>query len=384
MHIINRRIEANIVAGNIGILTTASLFRAGINVLGFNNRILGNIVGLDKNGNIKKNSYLVGIDLLGGSNNLVQANTIGGNGSSGIALHGGTGTRFTSVGLTNMQLNRVEYNKIGINQFGISAPNDQFGITLLGSTNKKLIAHNTITNNLRGGINLVKIKGDHPAYNGALYPNSPAATPLCNSILYNSIFNNGGLGIDLVKDAVLYDLGIPGSTMLSKLTDNPNANDVFDADSLDDCSRGVEGALSNNFQNHAILDGKRSFTNPALVQVWGSLASKPNRAYLIQVFSSQLKDPSGYGEGQVFVGELEVVTDANGDVNYHFPAKVNVPVGSVITATATDLQTGDTSEFSPWIDVNKKGSPTAYGAASGAAGGDNGSTSTTVDPEMLF
>ena len=37
---------------------------------------------------------------------------------------------------------------------------------------------------------------------------------------------------------------------------------------------------------------------------------------------------------------------------------------------ATDLLTGDTSEFSQWQDVNEKGSPTAYEHAASAAGGD--------------
>jgi hypothetical protein len=45
-------------------------------------------------------------------------------------------------------------------------------------------------------------------------------------------------------------------------------------------------------------------------------------------------------------------------------------VGSIISATATDLLTGDTSEFGKWENVNEKGNPTAYEHAAGAAGGD--------------
>ena len=63
-------------------------------------------------------------------------------------------------------------------------------------------------------------------------------------------------------------------------------------------------------------------------------------------------------------------TDVAGHAEFHFPAKLYAPEGSVISATATDLLTGDTSEFSKWENVNAKGSPTAYEHAAGPAGGD--------------
>src|SRR4030095_10007838 len=96
-----------------------------------------------------------------------------------------------------------------------------------------------------------------------------------------------------------------------------------------------------------------------------------NQRYLIQVFSSALADPSGYGEGQQLVGSITVSTDAAGHAEFHFAAKLYAPVGSIISATATDLLTGDTSEFSKWEDVNAKGSPIAYEHAAGAADGDD-------------
>jgi hypothetical protein len=33
-----------------------------------------------------------------------------------------------------------------------------------------------------------------------------------------------------------------------------------------------------------VINGKKSLWNPALVQVWGSLDSKPSQQYLIQYF----------------------------------------------------------------------------------------------------
>jgi hypothetical protein len=73
----------------------------------------------------------------------------------------------------------------------------------------------------------------------------------------------------------------------------------------------------------------------------------------------------------MLVIEMIVNTDSNGHINFNFPAKLNVPVGNILSATATDLITGDTSEFSPFVNVDAKGSPTAYESANGASGGGN-------------
>ena len=70
------------------------------------------------------------------------------------------------------------------------------------------------------------------------------------------------------------------------------------------------------------------------------------------------------------MGTITVSTDASGHAEFHLPAKLGAPVGSIISATATDLLTGDTSEFGQWENVNEKGSPTAYAHAAGAAGGN--------------
>ena len=69
-------------------------------------------------------------------------------------------------------------------------------------------------------------------------------------------------------------------------------------------------------------------------------------------------------QGQVLIGQIEVLTDANGHAPFRFPANLNAPVGSIITSTATSLnvmpdgslQPSETSEFSQAISVVQKGS----------------------------
>jgi hypothetical protein len=47
-----------------------------------------------------------------------------------------------------------------------------------------------------------------------------------------------------------------------------------------------------------------------------------------------------------------VTTDSSSDATIPFKPKRKVPKGQVVTATATDQSTGDTSEFSQAMAVN--------------------------------
>ncbi|HZY85143.1 MAG TPA: hypothetical protein VFE78_09955, partial [Gemmataceae bacterium] len=65
----------------------------------------------------------------------------------------------------------------------------------------------------------------------------------------------------------------------------------------------------------------------------------------VEFFANAAADPSGFGEGQTFLGAATVSTDTNG----HAAAMAHVPgavtAGQKVAATATD-PAGNTSEFS--------------------------------------
>src|SRR5205807_1032284 len=138
-----------------------------------------------------------------------------------------------------------------------------------------------------------------------------------NSIRGNSIFSNKRLGIDVV-----------GGTENSF---GVTANDPCDTDT---------GA--NNLQNYPVL---KSVTNTSgSVNITGTLNSTANTTYRLEFFRNDAIDPSGFGEGQVFLGSVDVLTDANCSASFN----VNLPSATIaqrVTATATD-PTGNTSEFS--------------------------------------
>jgi hypothetical protein len=148
----------------------------------------------------------------------------------------------------------------------------------------------------------------------------------------NAIFGNAGLGIDLAGDGVTTD----GDPLV------------------------VESAPSIS----SVL------TVGGLTTVVGVLQSTPSRAFRIEVFANAACDPSGYGEGQTFVGDVEVNTDSAGSAS--FVAQVVLPSGqSAVTATATSMPPGGlgmTSEFSPCV-----GAGTTPPAISGQIVDPNGS-----------
>ena len=77
----------------------------------------------------------------------------------------------------------------------------------------------------------------------------------------------------------------------------------------------------------------------------GSAASQSTFASArVEIFKSS-NDASGYGEGQTYLGFVTCNTDSAGRGAFLFAVTGTVSNQS-ITATATDLDTGDTSEFS--------------------------------------
>ncbi len=105
----------------------------------------------------------------------------------------------------------------------------------------------------------------------------------------------------------------------------------------------------NRLQNYPFITSATTFFGGTTIN--GTLESTPStrkkkRTFIIQFFSNPAADPSGYGEGQTLIGQMEVKTDRRGMAPFSFAPSQTVPEGRFITATATNKATGDTSEFS--------------------------------------
>jgi hypothetical protein len=81
--------------------------------------------------------------------------------------------------------------------------------------------------------------------------------------------------------------------------------------------------------------------------------------FVVDLYASPAGDPSGFGEGQDYLGTAVVAPapdlDGDGfsdsDTVFSFVTDRTDLAGWAVTATATRMATGDTSEFSAWIPV---------------------------------
>jgi hypothetical protein len=185
-----------------------------------------------------------------------------------------------------------------------------------------------------GPVQGVTIGGQNPGAGneiaGHLVNGIVVANPLVGvTISGNSIHDNAGIGIDLVTPGFQYGV---------------TPNDPLDTDSG-----------GNGLQNFPVISS--ATRQGATVHVAGALHSSPLGQFTIEFFASPACDPSGFGEGQVYLGAASVSTDAAGNVDFDVVLSASVVDGSVITATATLEPLGSTSEFSACVAVQAGASP---------------------------
>jgi CSLREA domain-containing protein len=283
-------------AGNV----IAAASSSGINLHGVcdGNIIKGNFIGTDATGTLRMGSN-VGINLDTVSNTIIGGAAVGaGNVISGNAVGVQIGIEAATT---------VQGNKIGTDPSGLlPVINTAHGIQLSSG----MTVGSTI-----GGIHAGE--GNTIAFScgqGIAFNQPATHWP----ILGNAIHSNGGLAISFA----------PGQ--------GPVPNDPGDGDSG-----------SNNRQNHPVITSAVVSAGSATIS--GTLNSTANTAFRIEFFAGVDCNPSGFGEGQTFLGSTSVTTDASGNAGFGPLIFGGVPAGeTAITATATDPD-GDTSEFSECV-----------------------------------
>ncbi len=120
----------------------------------------------------------------------------------------------------------------------------------------------------------------------------------------------------------------------------PTATDPNDPDDAD--------SGGNNLQNFPVL--LSALTGPSGLTVSGNLdvpAATNNAGYIIALYESVVCDPTGFGEGEIFLGSQTVQLSGNAE-SFAFTLPIPPPAaGRIITATATAPSPDrSTSEFS--------------------------------------
>jgi hypothetical protein len=277
------------------------------------NRIEGNFIGTGPSGQANLGHDESGVYIFDAADN-----TVGGTspGKRNLISGNGDGVRIRGVEATG---NKVEGNLIGTKKDGASAlGNFRHGVYILEADN------NVIGGTTSGTANVIAFNGGDGVH---LERGFNGADPTGNRILGNSIYANGGLGIDLMGG--------------SEDSDGRTDNDPGDADSG-----------PNQLQNKPVLTAARTTQTSTLVK--GKLNSTPNTTFTLQFFSN----PSG-NEGKIFMGQKTgVTTDVSGNASFSFTPAAPVAAGRTITATATFSAPGNTSELSTPVTVVDAAPPT--------------------------
>ena len=290
---------------------------AAVRALSDRNSIRGNFIGVDAAGLVARPNGHTGILVGDASDNVIggpapeDRNVISGNHGPGICL------KSSAVKLSSGT--RIFGNVVGLGTSGTSVPNDM-GLqldeavdTIVGGTGPG--QGNFISGNTGAGV--------------AVFAGGNAA------IVGNSIYGNGGLGIDLQPR--------PGSG----IGDGVTPNDALDLD---------HGP--NTLQNFPVLTAAVSTIGETSLS--GSLDSESDRASFIDFYANTECDPSGYGEGKTYLGRAQVVTDVAGHASFSFKVSPPLPIGTFITSTTTSID-GRTSEFSACHLVTALGGIPALG-----------------------
>jgi hypothetical protein len=294
----------NLVSGHAG-------FSYGIALGGVNGNVVqGNFVGTDHTGRTALPNGFAGLALEGGSTTNLVGGTTPGTGNV-ISGNGSYGVYISDVGTTG---NLIQGNIIGADLTGTNALGNGFAniVLQLGATN------NFVGGTGAGAGNVIAFAGGPGVvmYN----PNTTS-----DSIRGNSIFSNGGLGIDFNNDGV-----------------TPNHTGFL--------------AGPNNLQNFPIITNAFGYATSTIIE--GTLNSTANRSFFIDVYGNTTLGPSGHGEGQFYVGTVSVTTDGSGNAAFALTSTTGNYAGQQFAATATSSD-GDTSEFGADVLATNKPAPSA-------------------------
>jgi hypothetical protein len=308
----------NLIGGSsdVGVLITTFLGLGGDD-----NRVINNLIGLDKNAATALANG-TGIRINGGFNRIVE-NRISGNLQDGILLSG-----------INAEDNVVIDNWIGggIESISLTAGNGRMGIMVQNEAHDNVIGpNNRIGRNGDDGVRIMPTAGGR------------------NRITGNRISRNSALGIDLDGNGV-------------------SAND------LDPQFCGPDfGCLANRGQNFPILASATRRTTgfhpvDRPIELKGTLRSTVGGPYRIEVFAGASCEANGHGEGYRMIASANLSIPnaaycpvpggvcfacASGNCTAGFTTwlpELDLDVGEVVTATATSAS-GDTSEFSACTEV---------------------------------
>jgi hypothetical protein len=367
----------NIIAGNR---------KDGLKIQGraTNNQIMGNYIGLKKDGKTALRNYTDAVDFefgpqyntLGGDGP-EEGNIISGNYSEGIEISHGTDTQF----------NRVIGNYFGLSADGtIAVGNAGSGVTLEDQVDSNYVYSNVIAGNSTSGIFFFILATRNEIVNNKIGVGPNGSTSVPNGVSTepdpyyerNGVTIMGGSQYNLVKGNIIANH--PGDAIVLKNTSDA-VHDYFGETYYNTLSQNTtynngDGGQDITTQDGIVLkeytyQGQNTIPNEGIRQptitsaatnlIRGNAKLRSNAACAnctIEIFiadKATASDPSGdnAGEGRTYV--VSGKTDSSG--NFSIP--VCIPAltpGKIVTATSTDTK-GNTSQFSTNVAVGAPAVP---------------------------
>lgn len=351
----------NVVSGN----SSEGIYIANTNT--GNNLVMGNRIGTDASGANAIPNGFTGVGIW----DTAASNEIGGIAAGAGNLISGNGNG-VAIGDTNTSGNVVQGNFIGTTMNGLAAlGNSGSGVYIRNGASGNLVGgataagRNVISGNVSEGVLIsdpgttgsriqgndigLGADGSTPVGNsgqGVVVENGAQGNfiglDLTGAGVGNIIANNGAEGV------IVYNTNTVGDTIRGNAIFNNGRlgiNLVGGTEDFYGVTANHIGVASgpNDLQNYPVITA--ASVTGAGTAVTGTLNSTPNRNFLVDLYRNSVDDPSGHGQGHVYLGAASVTTDGSGNGTFLFSTSGNF-AGQFIAATATDGPVGDTSEFS--------------------------------------
>jgi hypothetical protein len=356
----------NVISGN---------GRAGVNfglaVLDF---LEGNLIGVNAQDTARLSNASFGILVAGGNADTIggtvpgAGNVIGGLGGLGIEIEDSGAPQ----GTNNML---IEGNFFGTDPTGKLNFGNTIGILLAGEAVTQGVANNTIGGTVAGagnvianeflvGVEITGVAAKNNLVEGNFIGTDPTGTASIGNgvgvfVNFGAFDNTIGIGTTGAGagNVIAHSTGA-GVAIGASATDSATVNNSVRGNSIHDNGLGIDlgndGVTPNhrinpvsgpnNFQNFPVLTAASSLSN-GHTKVAVGLHSAGLTKFTLDFYASSHANPSGFGEGQRYLGSRQVTTNLRGDVVVLVDLPAATKAGEVVSATATD-PTGDTSEFS--------------------------------------
>ena len=248
----------------------------------------------------------------------------------------------------------VTGNRVGLAADEVTPlPGGAWGLAVRGAPGT-LVQSNTFAASSAGGVAI------------EAYP-TDAQVPAGSLVQRNIIRANGGPGVAFAHGgAVAFDvlLGGPDPADANTITDNAGAG-VRAPDALgvtvrhdvlrDNGGLGLDRGPVGPDSGWPYLDVVLTLatTSGGSTAIDGHLDGGDWQAsYDIDFYAQAAPDPSGFGEAETWLGAAQVTADGFGQATFHAVLPVVADAGAYLTASATEVVSGTTSELSRFVRVD--------------------------------